>query len=161
MYLICDFDGTLIKNDFFEERFFGLLLEQPLLIVQYAFKNNGLLNLKHKLLDNFSPEYNLDFLFNQELVDWVKANRNHYLKVLLISASPDRFVKRIVEPMAIFDNVHGSLNDNLKGKRKLHFIKELGITQFVYIGDSFADRPIFDAASKAYLITSNGIKKIK
>jgi hypothetical protein len=161
MHLICDFDETLVKNDFFEERFFKLFLEQPCLIVKYGFKYNGLLSLKHKLLDNYSPEYNLDFLINHELVDWVKANRKNYLGTLLISASPDRFVKRIVEPMAIFDHVHGSLNNNLKGVKKLQFIQELGINQFLYIGDSLADRPIFDAASEAYLITSNGIKKLK
>lgn len=110
MHLICDFDGTLVKNDFFEERFFRLFLVQPWLILKYGFKYNGLLSLKHKLLDDYSPEYKLDFLFNHELIEWIKENRKNYLGILLISASPDLFVKRIVEPISIFNHVHGSLN---------------------------------------------------
>ena len=161
MHLVCDFDGTLVKNDFFEERFFRLFLVQPWLILKYGFKYNGLLSLKHKLLDDYSPEYKLDFLFNHELIEWIKENRKNYLGTLLISASPDLFVKRIVEPISIFNHVHGSLNINLKGKKKLQFIQELGIKQFVYVGDSVVDQPIFDEASQAYLITSNGINRLK
>ncbi len=161
MYLICDFDGTIIKNDFFEEQYFKLLLEQPWLIVHHCFQNNGLLRLKHRLLDDYSPEYNLDFIFNQNLINWIKENSKNYHETLLISASPDSFVKRIAEPMAIFDKIYGSLNNNLKGIKKLQFIKESGLFPFSYIGDSSADSPIFDAAINAYLVTYNEIKKLK
>ena len=161
MYLICDFDGTLVRNDFFEERFFKLFLEQPWSIVRYGFQRNGLLRVKHRLLDNYFPEYDLKFIFNQKLVDWIKENQKNYEGTLLISASPDAFVRRIAEPLAIFDKVYGSSTHNLKGANKLHFIQELGIKQFAYIGDSPADHPVFDAANEAYLINSDKIEKIK
>ena len=161
MYLICDFDGTLVKNDFFEEKFFKLFVEQPLLLIWYCFQLNGLIRLKHKLLDDYLPEYDLNFIFNQKIIDWVKENRKNYQGTFLISASPDTFVKRIVEPLAIFDKVYGSLNSNLKGINKLRFIQELGLTHFSYIGNSLADKPIFDAASQAFLINSNEITKLK
>jgi len=161
MYLICDFDGTLVSNDFFEEKFFKLFLEQPWIIIWYGFQRNGLLKLKHRLLDDYIPEYNLKFICNQKLIDWIKENHKNYEATLLISASPDKFVKRVVEPMEIFDSVWGSSNINLKGVEKLRFIEELGIKQFTYIGDSTADQPIFDAACQRYLVTSNDFKKLK
>lgn len=161
MYLICDFDGTLIKNDFFEERFFKCLLEEPWLILKYGFSQNGLLRLKHQLLDDYSPEYDPGFLFNHEIIQWIRYNRNNYKKILLITASPDSFVKRIVERLDIFDNIYGSLDCNLRKYQKLQFIRESGLVPFSYIGDSLADSPIFDASSQAYLIVTDGIKKIK
>ena len=161
MYLICDFDGTFVKNDFFEERFFKLFLEQPWLIIWHGFQNNGLLRLKHRLLDDYLPEYDLNVLLNHFLINWIRENRKYYKETLLISASPDTFVKRIVEPMEIFDKIHGSLNTNLKGSQKLHFIQESGLTPFSYLGDSSADSTIFYAATQAYLINSNEITKLK
>jgi phosphoserine phosphatase len=160
MYLICDFDGTLVKNDFFEERFFKLLLEKPWLIIWYGFQKNGWLRLKHRLLDDYVPEYDSKLIWNHKIIDWIKENHKNYQATLLISASPDSFVKRIVEPMDIFDSVHGSLTINLKGVEKLRFIQKLGIKQFAYIGDSSADQPIFEAACQRYLVTSNDIKKL-
>jgi len=161
MYLICDFDGTLVRNDFFEERYFKIFIEKPWLAIWYGLQKNGLLRLKHRLLDNYVPEYDLRFISNQKLIDWIKENHKHYKATLLISASPDSFVKRIVEPMGIFDSVYGSSNINLKGVEKLRFIQELGINQFTYIGDSSADQPIFDAACQRYLVTSKDFIKLK
>lgn len=161
MYLICDFDGTFVKNDFFEERFFKFFLEQPWTIVRYGLQSGGWLRLKHRLLDNYSPEYDLEFILNHELIGWIKENRTDYKETLLVSGSPDSFIKRIIGPMAVFDRIHGSLTDNLTGQGKLRFIQDSGYLPFSYIGDSAADLPIFNASSKAYQITSVGIKKIK
>ena len=161
MYLICDFDGTLIRNDFFEEKFYKCLIEQPWLIIKHGLKQNGLLNLKHHLLDEFSPEYDTGFLFNHGVIQWINNNRGDYKKVLLISASPDPFVRRIVEPLNIFDSIHGSINSNLRKYQKLQFIKESGLLPFSYIGDSEDDSPVFDASLQAYKIVSDGIRKLK
>jgi phosphoserine phosphatase len=161
MYLICDFDGTLVKNDFFEEKVFKLFLKQPWQVLKYFFREEGLLNLKHQLLDDYLPEYDLEFIFNQILIEWIKENRKNYQETLLISASPDLFVKRVAVPLNIFDRIHGSLSVNLKGQNKLRFIQESGLLPFSYIGNSSTDTPIFKASNQAYLINSNGIKKLK
>jgi phosphoserine phosphatase len=131
------------------------------MIFQYVFQSDGLLRLKHQLLDDYLPEYDLEFIFNQELISWIKENRGNYQETLLVSGSPDTFIKRIVGPMAIFDRIHGSLANNLKGQNKLRFIQDSGFLPFSYIGDSPADSPIFKASSQAYLIKSDGIKKLK
>ena len=161
MYLICDFDGTLVKNDFFEEQFFKLFLEQPWIIVRYGLQSGGWLKLKHQLLDNYLPEYDLEFILNHEVMGWIKENRTDYKETLLVSGSPDSFIKRIIGPMAIFDRIHGSLKKNLTGQDKLRFIQDSGYLPFSYIGDSSVDLPIFNASSHAYVITSEGFKKLK
>lgn len=161
MYLICDFDGTLFINDFFEEKFFKLCLEQPWEVVRYGLQKNGLLRLKHKLLDDFVPEYDVDFLINAGLLAWLKTNSKNYRETILLSASTDIFVKNLAEPMAVFNRIHGSLNRNLAGRNKLSFIRESGLLPFAYMGDSKADKPIFDAADQAFLVTSHEIKQLK
>ena len=39
MYLICDFDETLVINNFVEEQFFKLFLAQPWMIVKYGLQS--------------------------------------------------------------------------------------------------------------------------
>jgi 2-hydroxy-3-keto-5-methylthiopentenyl-1-phosphate phosphatase len=161
MYLICDFDGTLVKNDFFEERFFKYFLEQPWMIFRYGFHPDRWLQLKHKLLDDYFPEYDLEFIFNRQLMNWIKENSGYYKETLLVSGSPDVFIKKIIGHMAIFDRIHGSSTKNLVGENKLRFIRDSGYLPFTYIGDSVVDLPLFSASCEAYQITVNGIKKLK
>lgn len=159
MYLICDFDRTLFKNDFFQEQFFKLLLEKPWLVANELFKQGGLLKLKKKLLGYYSPSYPLDFLLNREVVQEIANIRHQYKRVVLISASPQEFVERVVQPLGIFDEIHGSQTTNLKSKKKLQFIKEKGFTPFVYFGDSKVDTCIFKASHSYYYI--NGKSRFK
>ncbi|MBK9390573.1 MAG: hypothetical protein IPN68_10375 [Bacteroidetes bacterium] len=131
------------------------------MIVRYGLLSCGWLRLKHQLLDNYLPEYDLEFILNHEVIGWIKENRADYKETLLISGSPDSFIKRIIGPMAIFNRIHGSLKNNLIGQDKLRFIQDSGYLPFSYIGDSSADLPIFNASSHSYKISSKGITKLK
>jgi hypothetical protein len=161
MVCIVDFDGTFVKNDFFKERIFKRFLENPIYFVKYfLLKKKSLLELKFELLTDFSIEYDIDFLINPIVRNWIIDNKNNYNYVILVSATPEFFLKKILKSITIFDEIYGSVDVNLKGKNKLDFIQKKWGENFDYIGDSNDDLPIFHGSRNAFKITKNGIQNI-
>lgn len=155
---VIDFDGTFIKNDYFKELFLKKMLENPLFLFNhFCVKRKDLLALKFELLKDLSPEYDIDFLINQQVKKWIEEHRKQYTKLVLVSASPDFFIKKILSQITYFDEIHGSKDINLKGYQKLQFIQEKYGIDFDYVGDSNADIPIFMNCKNAFKITHKGI----
>jgi hypothetical protein len=157
-YCIIDFDGTFLKNDFFEEIFFKTLILNPMyLIIHFFIKRKGILELKNNLLKNYFIHYDINFLINKIVLQWINDNKSTYKKLILVSATPDFFVKRILKNISCFDEIYGSINTNLKGDEKLNFIINNLNNSFDYVGNSKDDIPIFKKASIALKITNKGL----
>lgn len=162
MVCVIDFDGTYFKNDFFKESFFKKVINNPFYIIKhFVFKRGTLLDLKNKLLEGFQIQYEIDFLVNPEVHQWIESNKNRYDKIVLVSASPDFFVKQLLTRLSLFDEIYGSTSKNLKGVNKLEFINEKWGNDFDYVGDSRDDKPIFRKAKAAYKITNRGVINVK
>lgn len=158
MVLVVDFDGTYLKNDFFAEQFYKKLIENPFFLLGHFMSGSkNLLALKHKLLADVTLQYPAAQLVNTAVADFIREHRASYARVVLVSASPDAFVKRILAGDVTFDSIHGSTDINLKGEHKLAFIREQFGDDFHYIGDSAADIPILKSAKKGFLVRSNGV----
>ncbi len=158
MICIVDFDGTFFKNDFFKEQFFKKILENPYFIIEhFIIKRKKLLDLKIDLLSNLNINYDYSFLINPIVLKWIEEKKLNYNKIILVSASPDIFLKHILKDSAFFNEIHGSVNKNLKGNNKLNYIKNLWGDDFDYLGDSKDDIPIFKSSKNAFKITSKGI----
>jgi 4-hydroxybenzoate polyprenyltransferase len=150
MICIVDFDKTFFKNDFFEEQFCKSILTNPFRVFKEVKHANGNWVLyKQQLLTEkiFNNEY--EFLINTVVKEWINKNRNRFTKIIAVSASPDAFVKKMLLPFQLFDEVYGSIDINLKGQAKLNFIKQNWDEPFAYIGDSKDDEIIFSAATEA------------
>ena len=162
MVLVVDFDGTYLKNDFFAEQFYKKLIENPFyLLGHWISGGNNLLALKNKLLANVTLQYPLEQLVNPVVADFIQANRQSYTKVVLVSASPDEFVKRILAADKTFDVVSGSTDINLKGDKKTAFIRNTFGDDFHYVGDSASDIPIYRSAKKGFVVKSTGVYEYK
>ncbi len=158
MICIVDFDQTFLKNDYFKESFFRMLLFKPhYMLKHFILDRKGLFELKFDLLSTLEIKYKIDHLVNPIVKDWITENNHKYEKVILVSASPDFFVKRVLKDSLIFDEIYGSEDVNLKGENKLAFIKEKWGNEFDYLGDSKADIPIFKASRNGYKITRKGL----
>lgn len=151
LYLICDLDGTLLKNDFFSELFIASLLKSPLKTILSIKK--GLVNLKHDMLDQHEP--NIEATLNTDVVALIKNISPHFKKTILLSASTDVFTKKVGSLLGIFDECHGTSTINLKGINKLKYIQDNNFKPFVYIGDSKADNIIFKEAEYFYKIQNH------
>ena len=162
MICIIDFDGTYLKNDFFLEVFFKTLIERPLYLLKVCINNKFKINsIKIELLSFHRINYDVSFLINPIVTYWIKENKNRFTNIYLVSASPEFFLKYILKNEILFDNIYGSIKNNLKGVNKLQFIQKKWGNNFIYIGDSSDDIPIFKVAKEAYKITNNKIINVK
>ncbi|MBX9735032.1 MAG: UbiA family prenyltransferase [Chitinophagaceae bacterium] len=150
MILVVDFDRTFLKNDFFSEALVRQLLQTPLGTYRLFQQNkNNWVGFKEAILSKSSIPTDISNLIDPFVAEWINRNRHRFSKIVLVSASPDSFVKKLISPLGIFDEVHGSTTINLKGTAKRNFIQENWGAPFAYIGDSRSDIPIFQAATEA------------
>jgi hypothetical protein len=157
MVCVIDFDGTFLVNDFFKEAFFKKIIENPFFIIKHFFiEKKGILALKVKLLSDCKVDYPLEILMNHLVINWISENRYLYDKILLVSASPDFFVKSILDKTSFFDEIHGSKDVNLKGISKFNYIKERW-GDFDYLGNSNDDLPIFKYCNRAFIVSYKSI----
>ena len=162
MVCIIDFDKTLLKNDFFKEIFYRTLLQNPFkLINHFLIKRSSILDLKNELLLNFKINYPIQLLLNPIIIDWINENKAHYEKIIIVSASPNFFVKEVLKQLDFIDEMHGSTSINLKGQNKLDYIMSKWGNNFDYLGDSKSDNVIFKSARNGFLVTSNKLIHVK
>ena len=95
------------------------------------------------------------------IIHWINENKAHYEKIIIVSASPDFFVKEVLKQLDFIDEMHGSKDINLKGKNKLDYIMSKWGNNFDYLGDSKSDNIIFKSARNGFLITSNKLIHVK
>ncbi len=162
MICIVDFDGTFLKNDFFLEVYFKTLIERPFHLFKIIFlKKFNLIEIKIALLSHQRINYDVKFLINPVVLNWINDNKYRFSNIFLVSASPDFFIKYILQNQQIFDELFGSVQVNLKGVEKLNFIQQKWGSDFAYIGDSNDDIPIFKVANEAYKIINNKLINVK
>jgi phosphoserine phosphatase len=95
------------------------------------------------------------------IIHWINENKAHYEKIIIVSASPDFFVKEVLKHLDFIDEMHGSTSINLKGKIKLDYIMNKWGNNFDYLGDSKSDNIIFKSARNGFLVTSNKLIHVK
>ena len=161
--LICDLDGTLIKTDMLFESLFILLRNNFFFIFLtplWLLKGKQVLKNEIYKRIEFSPE---NLPYNQEVIEFIKINRNNYSKTALVSASNQNIVKDIAEYIGIFDEYYGSDDKlNLKAVNKRKFLDEkYGIRNYSYIGDSKADIEIWNHSNEKFIVNNSLSKRLK
>lgn len=155
MILVVDLEETFLKNDFFAETLLQQLLRKPLGTFR-LFRDNkhNWVGFKETILSEASIPFDISSLIDPNVQEWINTNKHRFSKTVLVSASPDSFVKKLVSPLGVFDEIHGSTTINLKGAAKRDFIQAKWETAFAYIGDSRSDTPIFQAAAEPIKVQS-------
>jgi 4-hydroxybenzoate polyprenyltransferase len=152
--LIVDLDGTLFTHDIFTVQFLSSLFRKPSLFVKAllsvlsgdkAAAKNLFVQEGHEIdFDSWPVNTKLE----QELLKAQEAGRT----LILCSGSQEHYVLQAQQSKNYFSTSHGStLNRNLTGTTKRDLLIELfGEGGFDYIGNSRADRPIYEVARAAY-----------
>lgn len=156
--LVLDFDGTLILKDIFKSTFCYCLRLRPFSLLRILMSSSSWVIFKSRLLIDLDSDVLQDSWKknqNRYLIEWVLSNRDSFREIVVVSASPQEFVQRVI-PDGIFDGVYGSTNENLKGKRKLEFILSHWGKNFAYIGDDVSDEVIFAESVLAYRVDKIG-----
>lgn len=145
-----DLDHTLVRIDLLRERLLLAILRNPSIF----FKAIGWLvqGGRARLKTEIARRATLDVAnlpYNQELLSFLKEEREAGLTLVLATAAPLAWAQSISRQLGLFDRVLATdeTNGNLKGKWKLAMIqKDSGGKPFGYAGDASADLPIFEAS---------------
>jgi 4-hydroxybenzoate polyprenyltransferase/phosphoserine phosphatase len=162
--LLCvDLDGTLVRSDLLWESLFGVIARKPLSLIGIpSWLLRGRASLKRQLADRATIDVST-LPYNQDVLRLIRETKDRGGKVVLATASEERLATAIAKYLGVFDLVIGSDGkSNIKSEAKLAAIREhLRGRDFVYVGDSRADLPVWGGASKAYVVSRNASLKRK
>jgi len=150
-----DLDGTLLRQDSTNWLMSYMARKHPMLLssLMVSKLGMGLAAFKWALYSFRSPPADLEL--NTALVQWLKTQKAQSRPLILISASPEFYVRSQAERLnGLFDDVIGSTQTlNLRAHAKADYLcGQYGFRNFDYIGNSVADVPVWKAAATAYTV---------
>ena len=91
--------------------------------------------------------------YNESVIDVIKNYKSNGFKIFLCTGASEDYAKSISKYLGFFDNVfYSSKTRNNVGINKLQLLKE-NFKDFIYIGDSVNDIPIWDYCKKAIIVS--------
>ena len=109
-------------------------------------------------LENIEVDYDA-IPVNARLLAYLRGQKRAGRRMHLVSAANQRVVDAAAERFGIFDSATGSSGAvNLKGRRKLEFIRENIGSEFVYVGDSDVDAETAQRAGVSFAFFTEGIR---
>ncbi|EHK66865.1 UbiA family prenyltransferase [Achromobacter arsenitoxydans] len=155
--LIIDLDGTLIKTDMLHESALRTMRDRPgalFFIPQWLAQGKAVLKKRLAGALTFDPE---SLPYNEELLAWLRQQKNDGRKLILCTASDDSIASAIGAHLGIFDEVMASDgNINLSGSRKADALEQrFGRGGFDYAGNSSVDLAVWRKARRAIVVNAS------
>ncbi len=155
--LCVDCDGTLIRTDLLHESVFLVLKKAPWKVLLLPFwLMRGKAHLKQRLAESADFEW-MTLPLNADVLAVVRGAHEAGRMVVLATASHRLLADGLAKHLSLFDEVlatEGSVN--LSGERKgARLRSRFGARGFDYVGNSWADLPIWTAARRATLVSSD------
>lgn len=153
--LVVDLDGTLIKTDLLAETASRFLIEQPHCFFKLlAWLAEGKSILKSRLAASTSIDV-ASLPYNQELLVWLRAEKAQGRRIVLATASHRVLADQVAAHLDLFDTVFATdSGTNLKASAKRNvLVGRYGERGFDYVGNDWADIPIWQAAAKAHVVS--------
>jgi 4-hydroxybenzoate polyprenyltransferase/phosphoserine phosphatase len=162
--LVVDLDNSLLKIDIFKEILGKSLIYSPLKFIKTI-----LLSLNNRAVakEFLLKDININFSklpFNQMIINLLSEYKKKGYKIILATGSIKKAALGIADKLKIFDDVLFTEGDiNNIGSNKLEKIIKKVSGEFIYLGDSKKDLPIWLYCKKAILIGDNSTieKKLK
>jgi len=151
--LVVDLDGTLIKTDLLIEAVLKQTKKGVYEIVKMALLlPKGKAEFKSCLADMVSVDVSV-LPYNEQVIELLRKAKKENRRVVLATASNIIYAEKIAKYLDLFDDVLASEAVNLSsGKKRDKLVEEYGEKRFDYIGNSYADIPVWTAAEKAYVV---------
>lgn len=155
--LVVDLDGTLIQSNMLLEAFWSSFASHwrtPF------FAAKALLQSRTRFKEKLAQHSTIDVAllpYNNEVVAYIECWRANGGRTALVTASDQRLAESISSHLGLFDEIHGSgATTNLNEGQKAAFVtKTFADKPFAYMGDTFADIPIWKSATKAITVNAS------
>jgi len=150
--LFVDLDGTLIKTD--------ILYESVLLLIKnnffylfvlpfWWFKGKSTLKYNIANLVDINPK---TLPYNEEFLDYLKQQYQQGRKIILTTATTEKYAKSIADYLGIFtETIASSIDQNISGTEKLNAIKRHS-DKLIYAGNAVIDLKVFPYAQESIIV---------
>jgi 4-hydroxybenzoate polyprenyltransferase/phosphoserine phosphatase len=152
--LCVDLDGTLIRTDVLLESFLGLVKTSPLRALRALTRlRRGRAEFKQEIADQVELDATV-LPYDDEVVEYLREERASGRRLVLTTATNEKYARQIAEHVGLFDEVLASdSRTNLSAERKLDRLRDrFGTGKFDYAGNSHADLRIWPEARSALLV---------
>lgn len=156
--LCVDLDGTLVQTDTLVELFLTLFKKQPLVLLPaLGWLWRGKAYFKKQVYSRSS--ITIERLpYHRALLAYLREQQAQGRKLVLVTASSQGLASGVAGYLGIFSDVLGSTAINYAGKNKAALLVDrFGKKGFSYIGNSWADLPVWAAAASGSVVSSNPV----
>ncbi len=152
--LCVDLDGTLINSDTLFESLFALIKINPLWIFYLPV---WIMGGKARLKAEIAARVDVDVTtlpYNQQLIELLEDEKKAGRKLVLVTATNEKFANRIADHLGLFDEVlASSATINLRGKAKTTKLVEIyGEGGFDYAGNDQSDIRVWEKSGTAIVV---------
>ncbi|WP_316367806.1 UbiA family prenyltransferase [Candidatus Thiodiazotropha sp. CDECU1] len=152
--LVVDLDGTLIQTDLLIESVLALIKHNLLYVFLLPI---WLLKGKAKLKQEIASRVDIDaslLPYQDKFLEYLKAEHANGRRLILATASNEKFAHSIAHHLGIFADVLASDDQtNLSGQHKLEGLQRaLGNQDFVYAANAMVDLRVWEGADSAVLV---------
>ena len=159
--LAVDLDGTLLCTDSLLESLLELMRRQPFAVFGATLQLiRGRAGFKSWVADRVALDPTR-LPYRQDLLDWLRAERQRGRRLLLVTAADRRIAEAISRHLGLFDEVLASDGVvNLKGENKATaLVERCGEQGFDYAGDASTDVAVWRKARRAIVIGGAGLEQ--
>ena len=147
--LVVDVDGTLLRTDLLWEGMLHLAARRTRdLPGALSALLGGRASFKRYVARHAAPDLEL-MPVSSEVRELITEAQRRGERVYLVSGAAHEQVSALGARLAV-DGAFGSEDENMTGEAKLRLVRSLCAT-FDYVGDSTADRPLWQGARRAYV----------
>lgn len=154
--LCIDLDGTLVAADLFWESVLVMLKRRPLralALITWLFR--GRAYAKQEVAQRVAIDATR-LPYREEVLSLMREARRVGRDVVLVTAADQHTARAVARHLGLFTRVVASDGEqNLSGRRKAAHLQALfGHGRFEYVGNSWADLPVWLAASRAVAVAA-------
>lgn len=152
--LCVDLDGTLIATDTLWESLLLLLRQKFWLIFLLPFwLMRGKAYFKHQIAQRVTLDVTI-LPYRDNVLTFLQQEKNQGRRLILATAAHQKIAQAVAKHLNLFAEVFATqASCNLKGVTKCQLLEQrFGQKGFDYMGDSMADLPLFQAASRSFLV---------
>ena len=154
--LVVDLDGTLIRTDLLHESLLKLLGQAPQLVALLpAWLTAGKAAFKSRIADRVSIEA-ASLPYNEQVLELIHQARAAGRKVVLCTASDERYAELVAKHLGLFDEViasNGVINVSAQRKANL-LLDRFGDKGFDYAGNSRDDLAVWRHARHSIVVNA-------
>jgi 4-hydroxybenzoate polyprenyltransferase/phosphoserine phosphatase len=154
--LYVDLDGTLMRSDASLVSMLGLLKLNPIMVLNLA---AWLLRGRAYFKREVARRVDIDpgnLPWTAEFVDYLRTCRREGRRIVLITASDQKYADSVADHLKLFDDAIGSDGvTNLSGARKLErILADCAGAEFAYAGNSGRDLEIWPHGNEAIVVNA-------